>query len=118
MEELKLQNEEYIHEVVSLKKQLEQVKSSTVADQQVMSRDQKRDESAEMRASHLSLDFISNKSILERQEGEVGTAHARKVNICMVHYSLFFDVLSCLWFLISHCRKKVWPITVLIFLLQ
>ena len=68
MEELRLENEENIIEIESLKKQIQQLKIST--EKYPQSRDGRRDESAESKTSHLSLDF-TKKSILERQEGEV-----------------------------------------------
>ena len=69
MEELKLENEENINEIEILKKEIQQLQKATVAEQQ-QSRDLRRDESADLRTNHLTLDF-TNKSILERQEGEV-----------------------------------------------
>ena len=74
MEELKLENEENINEIETLKKEIQKLQNATIAEQQ-QSRDLKRDESADLRTSHLTLDF-TNKSILERQEGEV--MHLRK----------------------------------------
>ena len=72
MEELKLENEENINEIESLRKQIEQLKNITATEQQQQqSRDLRRDESADLKTSHLTLDFNNKKSIMERQEGEV-----------------------------------------------
>ena len=71
MEELKLENKENINEIESLRKQIEQLKNITATEQQQQqSRDLRRDESADLKTSHLTLDFNNKKSIMERQEGE------------------------------------------------
>ena len=73
MEEVKLENEDHLKEIESLKKQIEHLKSTAAEN---TSRDIKREDSlVESKSSHLSLDFTGNKSLMERQEGEVG--HAR-----------------------------------------
>jgi len=68
MEDVRLENEDHLKEIESLKKQIGHLKSTAAEN---TSRDIKREDGlAENKGSHLSLDFAGNKSLMERQEGE------------------------------------------------